>query len=325
MANGKITLSTKEPKGIPPRADFAIYINFDRNAPHPQRVFQTVSALITAFQHFDKVLCQTIDSNIEPVMMLEEIESGSIKVWLRNLLQALDDDGIKQLDWKQHVGKYLVKAKYLAIDFLNEGESENSKQKVIEFGKKLATLASETDVKHLPDYRSPTLSELSGSLREIAEAKGPLLENDTLSYITDDKAVDFNLAINWTPETFDQFLTKEVIKYAPAQIILAVKKPDYLGNSQWELRHGRTPVKGKIQDSEWLKRFQNREVDVRPHDSLRCMVEQEFHYGYDNELIAHVFVITQVIEVLENRYHQRDLLETLEKESKNANPDIEIE
>ena len=46
-------------------------------------------------------------------MVLEEIETGSIKIWLGNQLNRVDDDALKKLDWKPLVGKYLVRAKYV--------------------------------------------------------------------------------------------------------------------------------------------------------------------------------------------------------------------
>ena len=97
-------------------------------------------------------------------------------------------------------------------------------------------------------------------------------------------------------------------------MILAVKKPDYLGKSQWELRHGSANIRARIEHGDWLTRFQNREVDVRPGDSLRCVVEQELHYGYDNELLLQTFVVTEVVEVLQNTYHQENLIERLESD-----------
>ena len=166
----------------------------------------------------------------------------------------------------------------------------------------------------MPDYKTPSISELASSLSEISEAKSSLSEKDQLSYVTAENEVDFNLTINWTVEKFDEFLTKEIIKDRPIKMILAIKKPDYLGNSQWELRHGKTPIKATIKDEEWLRKFQDREVDVRPRDSLRCLVEQELHYGYDNELISQVYVITEVIEVLENSYYQRDMFKLFDSD-----------
>jgi hypothetical protein len=42
---------------------------------------------------------------------------------------------------------------------------------------------------------------------------------------------------------------KETVTFPAAQMILAVKKPDYLGDSKWDLRHGRRSIAAKIEDS----------------------------------------------------------------------------
>ena len=57
---------------------------------------------------------------------------------------------------------------------------------------------------------------------------------------------------------------KETVTFPSAPMILAVKKPDYLGDSKWDLRHGKRPISARIEDGAWLRRFQSREVDVRP-------------------------------------------------------------
>ena len=64
--------------------------------------------MIRALQGLDATLVGAIDTKIEPVMVLEEIESGSLIIWLRNILTAADDEALKKLDWKPAVGKYLV-------------------------------------------------------------------------------------------------------------------------------------------------------------------------------------------------------------------------
>jgi hypothetical protein len=58
----------------PPKADFAIVIDFARDEANPQRIFQAADALITAFQEFDRMLVKSIDSSIEPILILEDIE-----------------------------------------------------------------------------------------------------------------------------------------------------------------------------------------------------------------------------------------------------------
>jgi hypothetical protein len=56
-----------------------------------------------------------------------------------------------------------------------------------------------------------------------------------------------------------------------------------------------------------LRRFQARNVDVRPGDALLCMVAMTHLYGHDNELIGEQYTITQVINVLADRVAAQEL------------------
>ena len=56
-----------------------------------------------------------------------------------------------------------------------------------------------------------------------------------------------------------------------------------------------------------LSEFQHRQQNVRPGDALKCMVAVDMRYGFDNELISETYVVTEVLEVLENNSDQADL------------------
>jgi hypothetical protein len=302
-----IAITTKKPIA-PKDADFAIYIDFKKNITNPQRVFQASASLISAFEKMDKVLCSTVDSRISPLMMLEEIEIGSLKIWLKSKLESIDDNALKDLNWKQIVGTYLVKAKYLMIDFLNKDEKQNDRDSLLVLSKRIKQIAEETNVRHLPDYKMPDIRDLVDVMQDVSTAKNYLDKQDKLQYLQGSGvSLEFNLLIDWTPEKFEEFLTKEKIEFPEMPMNLVIKKPDYLGISMWELRHGKTKILAKIEDEKWLFRFQQREIDVRPGDALRCRVKQELYYGFDNELIAQKYIITTVEAVLENQYKQGDL------------------
>ena len=64
----------------PKEADFAIIMDFKKSEGSPTRVFTAATDLIEAFQAIDKVLVRSVDSNITPLMMLEDVEVGSLKV-----------------------------------------------------------------------------------------------------------------------------------------------------------------------------------------------------------------------------------------------------
>lgn len=307
MAPSDIHISTTRP--APPKADFAIVIDFARDEARPQRIFQAADALITAFQELDRALVQSIDSSIEPVMILEDVEASALKIWLRNVLNASDDQALKELDWKPQVGKYLVKAKFILLDFVNHRIEVDDQHRLAVLRQDLNQLAQETDVRHLPDYAAVSASDLITSVTSISDAKSRLSKRDRLRLISEEGEKSFDMDIEWSPEDMKALFVKETVKRPPYKMILLVKRPDYIGNSKWEFRHGRARLFARIDHEDWLKKFQNRQTDVRPGDALRCSVEQEVQYGYDNEVIGENYSILHVDEVLENRVDQLDFLE----------------
>jgi hypothetical protein len=115
------------------------------------------------------------------------------------------------------------------------------------------------------------------------------------------------MAISWDDKELEKITIKETVKAPNMPMTLIVKKPDYLGKSKWDFRHGGKQVAASIHDETWLVAFQARKVDVRPGDALKCLVDIEHHYGYDNELVAETYAVSKVNEVIENQVFQGDL------------------
>jgi hypothetical protein len=57
-------------------SDFCITVDFKKKSDNPARVFKAMTDLITAFQKFDTHLIGGIDSQLEPVILLEDVEIG---------------------------------------------------------------------------------------------------------------------------------------------------------------------------------------------------------------------------------------------------------
>lgn len=299
----EVTLTRRRPE--PPAADFAFEIDFKRGEGSPSRVFLAINNFIRGCEQIDAELAHTIDNNIETVLVLEDIEAGSIKVWLRNALHAVEDDALKTIDWKPAVGKYLVRAKYVIIRWLDDGSSPKS---LPALAREIQAIAVETDVKHLPDYQAPSPKALLDAAQNFEAVKNQLVPGDKATYIPrDGEPLEMNLSVRWNIEDIEAMAVKETVEFPIAPMILAVKKPDYLGDSKWELRHGKRAISAKIEDVPWLNQFQGRQVDVRPGDALRCDVRIEHLYGHDNELLTERYTIVRVNEVLVDSYMQGSL------------------
>lgn len=283
----------------PPNADYCLEIRFEKGSRDPGRVFRAMQELIDAFQELDRSLVKSIDSNIEPILILEDIEAGSIRSWLSNVLEAVDDDAIKNLDWKPAVGKYLVKAKYIAVDFLKGRTHISNATEVRQLEDRLQRAAQETDVKWLPIYDKISSKQLLHGYERISNSLSYLQPEDKVSYIvSEEEQAPFNMEFRLAPESIEDLITKERI-CQQSEMILKVKKPDYLGESKWDFRHGGRSFPAKVVHKEWLQSFQNREINIRPGDSIRARVELTDRYDYEGELIATDFNILEILEVIQ--------------------------
>lgn len=293
MSDVVLTLSGSKPPV--PRADFGFEIDFQRDSGPASRVFAATHQFIRACEALDSELVQLIDSSIQTVLVLEDIESGSIKTWLRSVLSAADDDALKKLDWKPLVGAYLVRAKYAVIRWTDK---EAKDQSLAELRGEIQRIAADTDVRHLPAYAPPSIPALINAAKDFQAVKDHLIEGDRAKLLTRDSELEMDLSVRMSLENVEALAIARTIKSPPVEMILPVKRPDYLGDTKWELRHGKRSIGAKIDDRDWLRRFQQREVDVRPGDALRCTVQTEARYGHDNELIDERFTVLQVLDVL---------------------------
>jgi hypothetical protein len=235
--------------------------------------------------------------NIEPVMLLENVEAGSIKSWLRAVLNATDDTGLQELNWKRIVGGYLVRAKYLTIDWLNKRTEIIGTAELDELQGEILKAAEATGVKRIPSYQPPSKFLLVRSIIDIGGSLNFLQKDDKVVFETKGgDRVDFNLSLRIVPESMKDLLVEESLSHTE-EMILKVKKPDFLGESKWEFMHEHV-LEAKMLDVEWLTRFRNGEFVLRPGSAIRARVQVDVEYGVEREIVSRTFTILKVIEVM---------------------------
>ncbi|MDP4198671.1 MAG: hypothetical protein Q8922_10095 [Bacteroidota bacterium] len=276
---------------------FAIEIDFEKGSENPSRVFRALTGLIEAFEQIDRALLSSIDPNIQPVAIIEDVETGSVRAWLAYALRSVDDSALKDGDWKKVVGSYLVKGKYVILNYIENKTSITSRAELEVLENDLLRLAEETDILNMPSYSRINPRRLLPGIQSVTTAMSNLSPQDTVTYKSDRPDLVVNAEFTMIPENLEELLTRQSLGETH-EAILKVKKPDYLGSSQWEFRHGTHTIAAKIADEIWLTAFQNRAHDVRPGDSLRVSLRTVVNYGYDFEVVAESYTILQVFEVL---------------------------
>jgi hypothetical protein len=69
-------------------------------------------------------------------------------------------------------------------------------------------------------------------------------------------ATEINTSFEVVPEVLKDNLVKESLE-STVPMILIVKRPDFLGDSRWEFRHGKQPIDAKLIDATWITEFRN--------------------------------------------------------------------
>ena len=244
----ELTLTTRRPEE--PVADFAFYVDFKKGEGPASRVFSATHEFIKACERLDRELVASIDASIETVMVLEDIEARSLKTWFRSGLRAVDDQALKDIDWKPLVGKYLVRAKYMVLRWMDDEETPKS---LPDLGREMQRLASDTDVRRIPDYAPVSPSALIDAIRDFEGVKDHLVEGDKASLVLPDgEGIDFNLSTRLDVDDIEALAIKETQVHSVPSMVLIVRKPDYLGTSMWDLRHGKRPLSAKIEHEDWL-------------------------------------------------------------------------
>ena len=166
--------------------DFCVRLDFPKGTRNPQRLLKGAAAYIDALNSLDSLLVSSVDTQIKPVFVLEEIEVGSIKLWLKQILEAINDNALETLDWKPAVGKYLVKAKYLLLKHLEGKTALTDRGGVEALAKEISAAAQETGVRKLPAYRTISAHALAQEARKISEALSFLEKGDSVSFHSDE-------------------------------------------------------------------------------------------------------------------------------------------
>jgi len=278
-------------------SDFEITIDFKPGEGDPARVFKTMSGLIDAFQSIDSHLLSSFDVSLEASLVLTDVEAGSLKAKFKDFVKGLPDEALKDANWKKIIGHFLVRSKYVLLEWLEDRTEIVHREDVRVLESDLKQLAQDTDLKLLPAYTAPRAEELLSDIHSIQESLANLENNDSASYRYNNREVKLNRDLQISNEIVREVLTKEIVKSSSRRVV-KVKKPDYLGQSMWALQYDGRAIEAKITDNEWLAKFQSRIEEVKPGDSLDVLLYEEISYGYEGEIVHRHYEMEKVHKII---------------------------
>lgn len=245
-------------------------------------------SLISALDNLDAALLSSIDSELEPVSILNDVQHSSLKILLKRVLKSVPDEHIREMDWKKWLGALLVKGKHVLLRNLDADAP------VIE--EKLKEL--ESDYKAAPrliGYEAPKVRDVVDALRGVSRARATLgAETVTVQTEYGDVAL---VSVKAEPQPIMgseslRTLTNKGREY------LKVRYPDMLGQAQWTVvRNGRS-TRVEILHENWLHAYHDRHMTILPGDSLDCTFEESVSYDLQGNEVERRISVIQVHGVI---------------------------
>jgi hypothetical protein len=299
MTNGLYIRLLGEPPMPPADADFSFRIIFEKGSGDPRRIFDAASELIDGFEELDSAITGSVDASVRPLMVLEDIEAGSIRVFLSSFLKRIDDKALSDGEYKKALGPALVDAKYAAIAYLDKDRDQAEKDKD-DLRELLRKLAAGSDLRKLGDYPPIHPAKLVAALDTIQDAKRLLGPKDQLLLEAPDREpYKADLSQTWDPSDVIKTESTTTEQHSEGEIILTIRKPDLLGGSKWQFTRGKYPVSAHIADEDWLDQFHNRKVPgLQSGDAMRCQVKFTYIFDDKGTMIEERVEIIKVIEII---------------------------
>jgi len=276
---------------------FALKIDFVKDSRDPARVFRCMSGMIHAFSEFDLHVAKTIDIETSPILLLQDIETGSLVTWLKNSLKGVPDEALHELKWKRIFGQFLYESRNSFVEWLEHRETISSRGEIQELQEIILEKAEKSNLNHIPAYSPPSPQQILSSASALKKATDQLSNRDRSIFISGAQSRNINKQFQISESTIKELLTLREIKQK-YEAILLVKKPDYLGKSKWVFRYKGHQIEAHITHAEWVGGFQQQEKKVLPGDSIRAKIETTISYGFEGEVVHETYEVAEVLEVI---------------------------
>lgn len=278
---------------------FCIEIKYERSSPRPERIFRATAEIIESLRTLDDVLTVTLHPDVETVLTLEDTERGSLRTWLGTKLKNMPEDAVKNGEIKKFVGHYLNLARLKTLSWCEDHQSKQTAADVVVLQGELVEIAKDAQLAQIPAYQAPNAARLLSSVERIARSLERLTEKDTVDFKSAEGVQRISGGFHLDPNLVESMVVHETIE-SQSKMLLKVKRPDFLGETKWEFKHGADFISAKIEDHDWLTRNHARDpsAQVVAGDALRVEVVSRASYDVSGNVVEISHRIVKVLAVV---------------------------
>ncbi len=269
--------------------EIGLVIDYERGKTPAIGLLQAAMGMVEALDKLDSALLSTIDTSLEPVSVLNDVKESSLKLLLARMLKKVPDEHLKNLEWKKWLGGLLVEGKYLLLQKL-DADAPEIQQTINLLDNKYKSPESE-----LMHYQTPAVSDIRDALDSVAKARASLPGQKV--YVQTDYGDVVIPEIIAAPSSTDSGEISEILTNQGTEFF-KVKSPDMIGTAQWTVLRNNRTVRVNMMHLKWLNSYHNREVNILPGDSLKCLFEEVISYDASGNELDRKINIIEVLDIV---------------------------
>ncbi|PSL16852.1 hypothetical protein CLV44_101252 [Marinobacterium halophilum] len=276
-------------------SELCIKIDFERNSQNPQRVFNSMSHIISSVEEFHSCLLNSVSAETKSKFILSDINEGSIKSWL-----CPEIEGDVTEEKKRRLTSFLTYCTDLVISFISDKDTIESLEVFAQLEDDIATAAEEFDVEEFPNVFSLDRYRLLKGYTELSQSTSDLNSVDEVYLYSQGTTKKINKNFHLTKEAVEAILIEKVVNNTKTET-LVIKKADFIGKSMWDFLRKKSTISARITHQEWLDKFHSRTEIVAPGDGLLCDLVTKAYFDRSNNLIDtkyEVILVHKKVDVL---------------------------
>ena len=281
--------------------NICIKIDFERDSINPQRVFESMSHLISSIENFHSCLLSSVSAETKSRFLLTDVKEGSIESWLSPTLEGeIDESKTSRL------AQFLNNCTDKIIAFIDGKDTLQTIKEVNELEVAIAAEASKLDVEEFPNVFSLDKHRLLKGFTELGQATAQLNGVDVAYFGSVKKVRKINKDFRLSEDDLKTLIIERIDKHHSKEV-LTIKKADFIASSMWDFIRRKVTIPVKLRDENWLNRFHQRLAVVSPGDGLLCDLVTFVYYDKNDREIDVKYEVIKVHDKVESGFDQLEL------------------
>jgi len=230
--------------------EIALVIDYRPGESEAVAVLAGAMRLIESLDKLDHCLLSSIDTTLEPVSILNDVQHSSLKILLARALRKIPDEAVGSLDWKKWVGALLVKGKHHLLEKIEADDAGIAQALVTLEGDYLA--APNTTAGYAP----PALADAREALRHVAAARASIPDGKVVVQTEIGDVEIRRIPVGEPPAMpAEESLSTNVLK----DQVLIIESAVFKEGNQWRFSDGSASFAAAIADEGFLRRVEEGE------------------------------------------------------------------